>query len=92
MDNIKDIIQDLVKGINIQKKDGVSFEFILNKILTEKERKHAVMLGINGKTVTIIVDSSLWLYHLNMKKKKMLTIVQQHVPEIDNIKFKIGKV
>jgi hypothetical protein len=92
MDNIKNIIQDVVKGINIQKNDELSFDFLLNSILTEKEKKHAAILGLNGKTLTLVVDSSLWIYQLNMKKNKMLKGIQQYIPEIENIKLKIGKV
>lgn len=93
MDDIKKIVGKVIKDIAdkgpTRKQELQSF---WECILEDKEFKHTKIKEINNNALIVLVDSPVWLYQCNLKKKKFLTEVQKEFPEIKNIYFKIGKV
>lgn len=93
MDDIKKIVGKVIKDIldkgSTKKQELQSF---WRSILDNKEFKHTKIIETNNGTLIVLVDSPVWLYQCNLKKKKFLTEVQKEFPEIKKIYFKIGKV
>ena len=93
MDEIKEIVGKVIKDIAdkgpTRKKELQRF---WRSILDDKEFKHTKIKEINNNALIVAVDSSVWLYQCNLKKKRFLTAVQKNFPEIKKIYFKTGKV
>lgn len=93
MDDIKDIIKNVVGNISQQKPNIFhNIDVVWNKIFDEYFLKHTKLVGIREGILSVIVDSPLYLYQLKTQKEKVLKQIQQDIPEIHNIQFKIGKV
>jgi predicted nucleic acid-binding Zn ribbon protein len=93
MDVIKDVIHDVIG--NIAEKNPAKHKKIdriwLN-VLEEAERKHTNFQGIKEGNISVLVDSPAWLYEMRIKKFKILQRLQEELPDIKNIYFKIGKL
>ena len=93
MDEIKKIVGKVIKDIAdkgpTRKQELQDF---WRCTLDDKEFKHTKIQEINNDALIVLVDSPVWLYQCNLKKKKFLTEVQKEFPEIKKIYFKIGKV
>ena len=93
MDPIKNIVSDVIgkmssKGFNEQTR----ILEVWQKIVGEKGTKHARVSGLKDGTLMVLVDSSAWLFQLNLKRKNILEQLQKEKLEIQKIIFKIGKV
>lgn len=92
MDNINDVVNDVIKKLSIKKPDKHNkIERILDNCLTEVERKHIEIQNLKDCTVFVNVTSPIILFQLKTKKYKILKRLQEDLPEIRNIVFKIGK-
>jgi len=93
MDNIGDIVKSVIGNIADKKAAAVvNIEEVWNIVLDVKELEHTQLVGINNGVLSVYVDSSVWLYHLKVKKNNILQKVRKRIPEIQDIRFKIGKL
>jgi hypothetical protein len=93
MDNIKDIIQNVIGKMSHHKVDtNQKIKDVWQTILSEREHKHTAITGFDGGVLSIMVDSSAWLYQMNTKKMTVLNKLQKEIPEVKRVQFKIGKV
>jgi hypothetical protein len=94
MEPIKDIIGTLIKDLQDKRRKppGVSPTGLLKKVFSNKELKHLQFSSIKKGNLNIKVDSSTWLYYLNLKKKSLLIKFAEKLPEIRNIHFSIGDI
>lgn len=93
MDNIKSIINQVVKNLSTNKPDsGLKIDRIWENILEPTELLHTKIVGVNDGTVLINVDSPTWLYQMKMKRSSLLQRLKDEVPDIKLIRFRIGKV
>ena len=55
---------------------------------------HTKPVAIKKNILTIEVDSSAWLYVLNLKKKSILASMQKQAgkDKIEDIRFRIGEI
>lgn len=93
MDNIKDIIVKVIGNMAAQK--GGDFSDITRvwpTVIEKKALAHTKVVGTKDGIVLINVDSSAWLYQLNINRTKILKKLQSDISDIKNIRFKIGKV
>ncbi len=93
MDNIEDIVKRVIG--NIADKRGasvVNIEEVWNTVMDVKELEHTQLIGINNGILSVSVDSPAWGYHLKVKKNDILQKVKDRIPEIQDIRFKIGNV
>lgn len=60
----------------------------------ERAASHSRPVGIRRKVMTVEIDSSTWLYALNLKKKRILRDIKRELGEgnIENIRFRMGDV
>ena len=58
-----------------------------------KAAAHSEPAGLKNKTLLVSVDSTVWIYHLRLKKKKLLKKIGALLEgqEIEEIKFRAGQ-
>ncbi len=92
MDSIGDIVSTVIGNIADKKAAAVvNIEEVWNIVLDVKELEHTQLVGINNGVLFVYVDSSVWLYHFNVRKNNILQKVSKRIPEIQDVRFKIGK-
>ena len=93
MDNIKNILPDVFRGMVDKKPLGQEkIDRVWSSILQSKERGHTAIVGIKNGILSINTDAPTWLYHLRLRRKKILELLQEEIPEISDIQFQIGKI
>ena len=93
MDNIKDVVNRVIAQMAKHESTGDdTLERLLGNLLSDLEKKHTKLIGLKNGQVSFYVDSSAWLFQMNIRKNKILEKLQEDKPEIKNISFKIGKV
>ena len=93
MDNIEDIVKNVIGKIADRKlEDHQKINRLWISSLSESELKHTKLVGINSGKVSVYVDSPIWLYQMNTRKKKILEQLQEEISNIETISFRIGKI
>lgn len=95
MDSIKDIIprvvENMVRSRDQRTGDPGALEKAWQDILEKPELKHTKLVGPRDGNLLVLVDSPAWLYHLRMRKAKILKQLLEKMPEIKEITFKVGE-
>ena len=90
---IKDIVNKVVATIpgktTADKQEKISRAW--DKILKHQGLSQAKISGLKDETLVINIDSPARLYQFNLKRTKILEEINQEIPEIKKIYFKIGK-
>lgn len=92
MEKIKDTIELVIRDL-LAKKSSASKatpEDWLRKVLTKKELGHIKFHYFRKGVLGLLVDSSSWLYSLNLKKDALLNKFKACSPEIKEIRLSIG--
>lgn len=93
MDAIKDIIPQVIEQLSQRKpEDQNKIQRIWRNVIDAKMAQHCLLANFFDGILTVVVDSSSWLYQMNLNRKKILDELREEMPEIKNIQFKIGKV
>jgi predicted nucleic acid-binding Zn ribbon protein len=94
MEPIRDTIKTLLEDWQEQKKGLVSGEpqGLLKKVFSVKELKHLRFVSLKRGALSIRVDSSGWLYQLNLQKEQLLEKIAKEAPEIKSLRFSVGNV
>lgn len=96
MEAIKDTVINVIKELSLKKTGGADKgdpEDKLKKSLTKKELQHIKIHYFRKGILGIKVDSSSWLYSLNLKKEKLLVKLNTSPPAgVKDIRFVIGEV
>lgn len=89
MENIKQTIYRVMHGLGNKQKQSRSDEIegCLQRVLSAKERRHISSYSEYKDVLRLKVDSSGWIYHLNLKKEFLLTGIHQRLPNIKDIRF-----
>ncbi len=90
---IKNIVSEIFTKLSVRKQ-GVQEEvqLIWEEKADLKYRKHTRIAGLRDGVLTIHVDSPPWLFQLSGKKKDYLRFYENRIPEIREIRFKIGSI
>jgi len=94
MESIKNTLQSIMQGL-VAKKAGVLLdgpEELLKKFLTKRELKHIKFNYFKRGVVNISVDSSSWLYQLNLQKQDLLAKLCGQSNKIKDVRFRLGEV
>ncbi len=94
MDAVKDIIKSVMHDLET-KKTAVSKDdpqALLKNVLTKKELGHIKFNYFRKGVLNINVESSTWLYHLNLRKKILLDKLAKESSSIKDIRFRIGDI
>ncbi len=94
MEAIKDTIKNVMRGLKAKKIGPAadSPEALLKKFLTKKELTHIKFNYFKRGIVNISVDSSSWLYQLNLQKEALLGKFARQTKAIKDIRFRLGEV
>ncbi|PIQ89193.1 MAG: hypothetical protein COV72_04430 [Candidatus Omnitrophica bacterium CG11_big_fil_rev_8_21_14_0_20_42_13] len=90
-DVVGDVIQELSEGSGVSKPRIIE---AVNSAVGRKAAGHIKTEYFKNSKLTINVDSSVWLYKLNMQRKQILDNLRIALPktEFTEIIFKVGKV
>jgi len=65
---------------------------LLRQALSRGEQRHAKLRYFKDGVVGVSVDSSVWLYHLNLKKEELLkTMREESATVVKDIRFHLGE-
>lgn len=94
MELIKDTVKNIIASLGKTKKDDLQSnpQVSLKKILTKKELSHIKFNYFRKGIFGIKVDSSTWLYYLNLHKEELLSRLSRVYPEIKEIHFSLGEI
>lgn len=93
MEVIRDIIQGLFETWEKKKSQPIDEpKVILKNILTKQEKQHAQFGYFRKGVLGISVDSSVWLYQLNLKKESLLAKLRESFSDIKDIHLYLGEV
>jgi predicted nucleic acid-binding Zn ribbon protein len=94
-EDIGDIVNQVIKKLDI-KTHGEREEIVAawDKAIEPEAKLHAKPVAIKKNILTIEVDSSTWLYMLNLKKKSTLGAMRKILGEtkIEDIRFRMGEI
>ena len=94
MEPLKNTLDTLMRGL-LDKQAGpldAHPEQWLKKALTNKELRHIKVKYFSKGVLGLSVDSSAWLYILNLKKEELLTKLKKESPRLKNINLRIGEI
>jgi predicted nucleic acid-binding Zn ribbon protein len=94
MEEIKATILEVMQELEARRQ-GVSKdspEVSLKKIFTKKELGHIKINYLKKGILGIGVDSSAWLYQLNLQKDKLLNKIRKQPGKIKDIRFRLGQI
>lgn len=95
MEAIKETVNNVIKNLQKRQKKVPgknSPEQALKKILSKKEQAHAEFNYFRKGALGVKVDSSTWLYYLNLQKGILLDKLRRSLKDIKEIHFSIGDV
>lgn len=92
MEKIKDTIASVLEGLMSKTVcAGTDPQEALKKILTKKEYGHIKFNYFKKGILGFKVDSSTWLYSLNLKKEGIVQQLKKELPDLKDIRFRIGE-
>jgi len=93
MELIKATLQSVMQALEAKNKQvaGDNPEALLQKAFSKKEKTHIKLNYFRGGTLSIRVDSSVWLYHFSLKKDELLTKLHKKSNKINKIHFCLGE-
>lgn len=95
MEAIKDTVKDIMQALKNKNKEASpdNHPAMLQKILTKKEVRHIKFNYFKKGVLGLSVDSSSWLYHLNLKKEPLLAkLAKKSRGSIKDIHFHLGDI
>ena len=94
MDSIKDTIALVLKDLETRKERTAAVDpaQYFSKVFTKKELQHVRLAYFRKGIAAITVDSSTWLYHLNLRKQELLRKLAGLSSEVKDIRFVIGEI
>jgi len=92
MELIKETLINVFKDLEKKNKSGFSegLENIFKKVLAKKAIKHVKLYNFRNGVLSIKVDSSSWLYYLNLQKAALLVKFQKETDLVKDIRFSLG--
>jgi len=94
VETIKDTIEIVIQDLLAKKGDAKNNtpNAWLRKALTKKELGHIKFHYFRKGILGVIIDSSAWLYSLNLKKESLLNKLKNCSRDIKEIRFSIGDI
>jgi hypothetical protein len=94
MEIIKETILTVMQELSDKKSapDKHNPQTWLENILTQKELRHIKVNYFKLGILVLLVDSSTWLYQLNLKKEHILESLRRNGHQVGDIRFYIGEI
>jgi hypothetical protein len=91
MDSIRDIIPQVIENLSGKKPNCARNIHDIWKMVAKDGSLHSGVVDFKKGILRINVDSSAWLYQLNLQKTAFLKDLKIELPEITDIIYKVGK-
>ncbi len=91
MQTIKEVITGVLEGLKAKRESKDAPEELLRRVLRKKELEHTKFRYLHKGVLGITVDSSVWLYQLNLQKPKLLEKLNKKSKAIKDVHFYIGE-
>jgi len=91
MQALKDIITEVMQGLKKKKPAHDEPEVLLKRVLPKRELGHVKFRYFSKGVLGITVDSSSWIYQLNLQKPALLAKLGKKSKNIKDIRFYIGE-
>jgi hypothetical protein len=91
MDSIRDIIPQVIENLSGKRPNSSRNIHEIWKIVSKDGSLHSTVIDFKKGILRINVDSSAWLYQLNLQKPAFLKSLKTEIPEISDIIYKVGK-
>jgi hypothetical protein len=93
MDQLKDTLAQVMKGLQHNISDENSPENIEKRFFSAKERKHIKLRRAEKGVLWVIVDSPAWSYYFNLRKAALLAKLKA-LPDagIKELRFAVGAI
>jgi predicted nucleic acid-binding Zn ribbon protein len=92
MDSIRDIIPQVIESLSGKRPNSARNIHEVWKIMAKEGAEHSTVIDFQKGILRINVDSSAWLYQLNMQKTALLKNLKAEIPEVTDIIYKVGKI
>ena len=94
MEAVKKTVKSVMGEWDKRRKSAASDEpwGLLKKALTKKELMHIKFNYFRGGILALNVDSSAWLYKLNLKKETFLAMLNKKFNNLKDIRFYLGEI
>lgn len=94
MQAIKDVIINVIQDLETKKTTtcGTDPQILLRKVLTKKEREHIKFKYFKKGILGLSVDSSAWLYKINLQKEELLEKLSKKINTLKEIRLRIGAI
>lgn len=92
MDTLKEVIKEVMQGLKTHQPAQENLEGALKKSLSRRNLGHVKFRYFRRGILGIAVDSSAWLYQLNLEKEKLLAKLRKKSPQIKDVRFYIGEI
>ena len=95
--SIRDVLTSVIEKMSGEKKQKINqVKDAWNHVLGEKAAVHARPVSFRQKRLTVNVDSSVWMYELNLKKQDFRAKLNQRLNKdninINEIVFRVGEI
>jgi len=92
MEHIKETVRAVFKEWHDKEKQGSCDEVAaaLKKVLAKKALEHVKLYNFRKGVLSIRVDSSSWLYYLNLQKEDILNKLHRGCAPVKDIRFSLG--
>lgn len=93
MEQIKDTIKSLFSNWQATNFSGDSVEpgKILKKVLAKKALMHVKLYTFRKGILSLKVDSSSWVYYLNLQKDDLLKKIQKECSTVKELRIYLGE-
>jgi hypothetical protein len=94
VEQIKETIKNVLGALEARQKPDPQekLKVLLKRLLTKKEARHIQFHYFKKGVLHIKVDSSTWLYHVNLRKEGLLAKIRKGFNAVKDIRFRIGEV
>jgi hypothetical protein len=94
MEAIKDTIKNVLGSLAAKQgaSGGDSPEAMLKKVFSKQEAGHVRFGYLKKGILGLVVDSSTWLYYLNLQKASLLAKLRKESHAVKDIRFSVGEM
>ena len=93
MEQIKEIVNKVIEKLASDKTASIQQEWrALQEIVGKKFIKHTMIEGLRDGKLFIRVDSPVLLFHLNLKRSRILEKLQKINKDLKTIDLRMGRV
>lgn len=94
MEDLKITVAAVLKDLETRKTQAAANDpaRYFDKVFAKKELRHIRPAYFRNGICAISVESSTWMYHLNLRKQDLLAKMRDFLPDIKDIRFVIGEI